>query len=168
MGRHQPERRAAILEVAATQLESRADSLIAELVHEEGKTMAEATMEVSRTPPTCGSTRVRRRRATGSTYPRRARGPGLHQARAGRHRRGHHAVKLPVQHPVTQDRSCARGRKPCKVGSKPSEITLLMGQRLVEALLEDRLPPAAIASQGDGRRRRRRRGATVAAVMSTA
>jgi delta 1-pyrroline-5-carboxylate dehydrogenase len=41
---------AAILESAAAQLESRSAELIAELVREEGKTAAEATMEVRRTP----------------------------------------------------------------------------------------------------------------------
>src|SRR5690242_21944741 len=45
-----PERRAQVLQTAADVLERERDALVPELVREEGKTLAEATMEVSRTP----------------------------------------------------------------------------------------------------------------------
>ena len=45
-----PEKRATVLETAASVLEKQRDVLVEELVREEGKTRAEATMEVSRTP----------------------------------------------------------------------------------------------------------------------
>ena len=70
-----PERRAAILESAATHLESRSAELIAELVREEGKTTAEATMEVSRTPANLRFYAGEATRTTGDTYP--AAGAGL-------------------------------------------------------------------------------------------
>lgn len=70
-----PERRAAILEAAAVQLESRAAELIAELIREEGKTTAEATMEVSRTPANLRFYAGEALRSTGTTYP--APGEGL-------------------------------------------------------------------------------------------
>ncbi|BDY29947.1 aldehyde dehydrogenase family protein [Mycolicibacterium mageritense] len=144
-----PERRAAILEAAATQLESRADSLIAELVREEGKTMAEATMEVSRTPANLRFYAGEATRATGSTYP--AAGEGLVYTR--REPVGIVAAITPWNFPFNIPSrkigpALAAGNP---VLFKPSEITPLMGQRLVEALLEGGLPPAAIALvQGDG------------------
>lgn len=144
-----PERRAAILEAAATQLESRAESLIAELVREEGKTMAEATMEVSRTPANLRFYAGEATRATGSTYP--AAGEDLVYTK--REPVGIVAAITPWNFPFNIPSrkigpALAAGNP---VLFKPSEITPLMGQRLVEALLEGGLPSAAIALlQGDG------------------
>ncbi|NED62337.1 aldehyde dehydrogenase family protein, partial [Streptomyces sp. SID10244] len=64
-----PERRARILEGAAADLESRGRQLIEEIVREEGKTRAEATMEVGRTPMNLRFYAAEAVRAGGSTYP---------------------------------------------------------------------------------------------------
>ncbi len=152
-----PERRAAILEAAAAQLESRADTLITELVREEGKTLAEATMEVSRTPANLRFYAGEATRATGTTYP--AAGEGL--VYTVREPVGIVAAITPWNFPLNIPSrkigpALAAGNP---VLFKPSEITPLMGQRLVEALLDGGLPPGAIALvQGD-----RVAGAAVAA-----
>ncbi|MEE6165219.1 MULTISPECIES: aldehyde dehydrogenase family protein [unclassified Mycolicibacterium] len=144
-----PERRAAILEAAAAQLESRTDSLIAELVREEGKTTAEATMEVSRTPANLRFYAGEATRATGATYP--AAGEGM--VYTMREPVGIVAAITPWNFPFNIPSrkigpALAAGNP---VLFKPSEITPLMGQRLVEALLQGGLPPGAIALvQGDG------------------
>lgn len=144
-----PERRAAILESAARQLESRADELVAELVAEEGKTTAEATMEVSRTPANLRFYAGEATRSTGSTYP--AAGEGL--VYTLREPVGIVAAITPWNFPFNIPSrkigpALAAGNP---VLFKPSEVTPLMGQRLVEALLAGGLPPAAIALvQGDG------------------
>ncbi|OBC09192.1 aldehyde dehydrogenase [Mycobacterium sp. 852013-50091_SCH5140682] len=144
-----PERRAAILEAAAAQLESRTDSLVAELVREEGKTTAEATMEVSRTPANLRFYAGEATRATGATYP--AAGEGM--VYTMREPVGIVAAITPWNFPFNIPSrkigpALAAGNP---VLFKPSEITPLMGQRLVEALLQGGLPPGAIALlQGDG------------------
>ncbi|MGV9800392.1 aldehyde dehydrogenase family protein [Mycobacterium sp. NPDC003449] len=144
-----PERRAAILESAAAQLESRTATLIAELVAEEGKTTAEATMEVSRTPANLRFYAGEATRATGTTYP--AAGDGL--VYTMREPVGIVGAITPWNFPFNIPSrkigpALAAGNP---VLFKPSEITPLMGQRLVEALLDGGLPPAAIALvQGDG------------------
>lgn len=144
-----PERRAAILESAAAQLESRADALIAELVAEEGKTKAEATMEVSRTPANLRFYAGEATRTTGATYP--AAGDGL--VYTLREPVGIVAAITPWNFPFNIPSrkigpALAAGNP---VLFKPSEVTPLMGQRLVEALLDGGLPPSAIALvQGDG------------------
>ena len=99
-----PERRAAILESAAAQLESSSTVLIAELVREEGKTTAEATMEVSRTPANLRFYAARTPNHRLDLPGRRCQ-PGVHPAGTRRHRRRDHAVELPAQHSVTQARS---------------------------------------------------------------
>ncbi|AKS35709.1 aldehyde dehydrogenase family protein [Mycolicibacterium goodii] len=144
-----PERRAAILEAAATQLESRAQALIDELVREEGKTVAEATMEVTRTPANLRFYAGEALRCTGATYPV-----------AGE------ALVYTLREPVGIVGAITPWNFPFNIPSrklgpalaagnpvlyKPSEITPLMGQRLVEALLDGGLPPSALALvQGDG------------------
>ncbi|MCV7159734.1 aldehyde dehydrogenase family protein [Mycolicibacterium brisbanense] len=144
-----PERRAAILEAAAAQLESRADLLITELVREEGKTLAEATTEVSRTPANLRFYAGEATRAAGTTYP--AAGEGL--VYTVREPVGIVAAITPWNFPLNIPSrkigpALAAGNP---VLFKPSEITPLMGQRLVEALLDGGLPPGAIALvQGDG------------------
>jgi aldehyde dehydrogenase (NAD+) len=144
-----PERRAAILESAATQLESRAETLIAELVREEGKTTAEATMEVSRTPANLRFYAGEALRCTGTTYP--AAGEGL--VYTLREPVGIVGAITPWNFPFNIP---SRKLGPALAAGnpvlfKPSEVTPLMGQRLVEALLDGGLPPSALALvQGDG------------------
>src|SRR5690606_39483545 len=67
-----PERRAAILEAAADHLAAHSAELVDELIREEGKTRAEASMEVSRTPMNLRFYAGDALRATGATFP----GPG--------------------------------------------------------------------------------------------
>ncbi|WP_258008759.1 aldehyde dehydrogenase, partial [Rhodococcus sp. ENV425] len=145
-----PERRAAVLEAAARHLEERRESLVGELVREEGKTRAEATVEVSRTPMNLRFYAGEALRATGATYPA-----------AGR------TMIYTVREPIGIVGAITPWNFPLNIPSrklgpalaagdpvlfKPSEITPLMGQRLVEALLAGGLPPAAIALvQGGGR-----------------
>ncbi|WP_051288685.1 aldehyde dehydrogenase family protein [Mycobacterium sp. URHD0025] len=144
-----PERRAAILESAASQLESQAPALITELIREEGKTTAEATMEVSRTPANLRYYAGEATRATGTTYP--TAGDGL--VYTLREPVGIVGAITPWNFPFNIPSrkigpALAAGNP---VLFKPSEITPLMGQRLVEALLDGGLPPGAIALvQGDG------------------
>ncbi|WP_184443010.1 aldehyde dehydrogenase family protein [Mycobacterium sp. AZCC_0083] len=138
-----PERRAAILESAAAQLESRSAELIAELVREEGKTTAEATMEVSRTPANLRFYAGEATRTTGDTYP--AAGAGL--VYTLREPVGIVAAITPWNFPLNIP---SRKLGPALAAGnpvlfKPSELTPLMGQRLVEALLAGGLPPTAIA-----------------------
>ncbi len=144
-----PERRAAILESAATHLESQREQLIGELVREEGKTLAEATMEVGRTPLNLRYYAAEATRCGGTTYPV-----------AGE------TLLYTVREPVGIVGAITPWNFPLNIPSrklgpalavgnpvlfKPSEITPLMGQRLVEALLAGGLPEQAIALvQGGG------------------
>ncbi|MDY6995419.1 MAG: aldehyde dehydrogenase family protein [Actinomycetota bacterium] len=152
-----PERRAAILESAAAQLESRSDELAAELVREEGKTAAEARMEVGRTPANLRYYAAEATRCAGSTLP----APGDTLLYTVREPVGIVGAVTPWNFPLNIPSrklgpALALGNP---VLFKPSELTPLMGQRLVEALLHGGLPPEAIALvQGDGRA-----GAAVAA-----
>ncbi len=144
-----PERRAEVLEAAADQLARQADELAAELVREEGKTLAEARMEVSRTPANLRYFAAEAVRLLGETYP---------TADGG--------LLLTLRQPVGVVGAITPWNFPMNIPSrklapalaagngvvfKPSEITPLLGQRLVEALLAAGLPPGAIALvQGDG------------------
>ncbi|MDF2822779.1 MAG: aldehyde dehydrogenase [Mycobacterium sp.] len=144
-----PERRAAILESAAAELHRRGPELIAELVREEGKTLAEATMEVSRTPANLRFYAAEATRSGGVTLP--AVGDTLLYTL--REPVGVVGAITPWNFPLNIP---SRKLGPAlAVGNpvlfKPSEITPLMGQRLVEALLAGGLPPSVIALvQGDG------------------
>ena len=88
-----------------------ATSLIDELVREEGKTRAEATMEVSRTPMNLRFYAGEAMRTAGRDPSQRRRRPRVHPARAGRRRRGDHALELPAQHPLPQARPGAGRRQ---------------------------------------------------------
>ncbi|MDZ7885755.1 MAG: aldehyde dehydrogenase family protein [Mycobacterium sp.] len=144
-----PERRAAILESAAAELQKRGPELIAELVREEGKTRAEATMEVSRTPANLRFYAAEATRGGGVTLP--AAGDTLLYTL--REPVGVVGAITPWNFPLNIP---SRKLGPAlAVGNpvlfKPSELTPLMGQRLVEALLAGGLPPSVIALvQGDG------------------
>ncbi|MBD0324167.1 MAG: aldehyde dehydrogenase family protein, partial [Aldersonia sp.] len=144
-----PERRAAILEAAAAQLESMSDTLVDELVREEGKTRAEATMEVSRTPMNLRFYAGEATRTVGATYP----APGANLVYTLREPIGIVGAITPWNFPLNIP---SRKLGPALAAGnpvlfKPSEITPLMGQRLVEALLAAGLSPGAIALvQGNG------------------
>lgn len=144
-----PERRAAILEAAADHLAAQADSLVEELIREEGKTRAEATMEVSRTPMNLRFYAGEAARATGSTYP----SPPPMTVYTVREPIGIVGAITPWNFPLNIP---SRKLGPALAAGntvlfKPSEITPLMGQRLVEALLAGGLPAGAIALvQGGG------------------
>ncbi|MFZ2173214.1 MAG: aldehyde dehydrogenase family protein [Rhodococcus sp. (in: high G+C Gram-positive bacteria)] len=145
-----PERRGAILEAAAAHLEARAGELIGELIREEGKTRAEATMEVSRTPMNLRFYAGEALRTTGSTYPT----PGEGLVITLREPVGIVGAITPWNFPLNIP---SRKLGPALAAGnvvlfKPSELTPLMGQRLVEALLAGGLPAGAIALvQGSGR-----------------
>lgn len=144
-----PEQRAGVLESAAAQLEAQHEQLIGELVREEGKTLPEATMEVSRTPMNLRFYAAEATRSGGVTLPT-----------------GGQALVYTVREPVGVVGAITPWNFPLNIPSrklgpalavgnpvlfKPSEITPLMGQRLVEALLAGGLPPEAIALvQGAG------------------
>lgn len=144
-----PERRAQILENAAAQLESRSAQLVDELVREEGKTRAEAAMEVGRTPANLRFYAAEATRATGATYP----AAGANLVYTVREPVGIVGAITPWNFPLNIPSrkvgpALAAGNP---VLYKPSEITPLMGQRLVEALLAAGLPAGAIALvQGGG------------------
>lgn len=144
-----PERRAAILEATAAHLEQHAETLIDELVREEGKTVAEATMEVTRTPMNFRYYAAEALRTTGSTYP----SPGEGLVMTLREPVGIVGAITPWNFPLNIP---SRKLGPALAAGnvvlfKPSELTPLMGQRLVEALLAAGLPANAIALvQGDG------------------
>ncbi|WP_016884182.1 MULTISPECIES: aldehyde dehydrogenase family protein [unclassified Rhodococcus (in: high G+C Gram-positive bacteria)] len=145
-----PERRAAILEAAAGHLEARTGDLVEELVREEGKTRAEATMEVGRTPMNLRFYAGEALRTTGSTYPT----PGEGLVITLREPVGIVGAITPWNFPLNIP---SRKLGPALAAGnvvvfKPSELTPLMGQRLVEALLAGGLPAGALALvQGSGR-----------------
>jgi alpha-ketoglutaric semialdehyde dehydrogenase len=138
-----PEKRAQVLERAAAWLEARADELTHELVREEGKTLAEARVETSRTPLNFRFYATEALRTTGQTFPT-----------------GDDSLVFTVREPVGVVAAITPWNFPLNIPSrklgpalaagngvvlKPSEVTPLMGQRLVEALLAAGLPMSAIA-----------------------
>lgn len=138
-----PDTRAAVLQRAADVLERNAERLARELVAEEGKTLAEAKGEIGRTPANLRFYAGEASRMTGSTYPS-----------------GDGSLVLTTREPVGVVLAITPWNFPLNIPSrklgpalaagngvvfKPSEVTPLLGQRLVEALLEAGLPAGAIA-----------------------
>jgi aldehyde dehydrogenase (NAD+) len=138
-----PEQRARVLENAAGVLERQKDSLIEDLVREEGKTRAEATMEVSRTPMNLRFYAGEAMRTAGVTLPS-----------------GDGGLVFTLRAPVGVVAAITPWNFPLNIPSrklgpalaagngvvfKPSDVTPLLGQRLVDALIEGGLPPGAIA-----------------------
>jgi aldehyde dehydrogenase (NAD+) len=138
-----PEQRAQVLEAAASVLEGQRDSLIADLVREEGKTRAEATMEVSRTPLNLRFYAGEAMRTAGVTLPT-----------------GDGSLVFTMRAPVGVVAAITPWNFPLNIPSrklgpalaagngvvfKPSDVTPLLGQRLVDALLEGGLPAGAIS-----------------------
>jgi aldehyde dehydrogenase (NAD+) len=138
-----PEQRGAVLERAAAVLEGQRATLVEELVREEGKTRAEATMEVSRTPMNLRFYAGEALRTTGQTIPS-SDGSLLFTSRGPV---GVVAAITPWNFPLNIP---SRKLGPALAAGngvvfKPSEVTPLMGNRMVEALLEAGLPAGAIA-----------------------
>lgn len=137
------ERRAEVLHRAAAILEARQDELARELVREEGKTLAEATTETRRTPANLRMYAAEALRLTGQTYPS-----------------ADGSVVLTLREPVGVVAAITPWNFPLNIPSrklgpalaagnavvfKPSEVTPLLGQRLVEALLAAGVPAGALA-----------------------
>jgi aldehyde dehydrogenase (NAD+) len=138
-----PEARAEVLNRAADILASRADELARELVREEGKTLAEALGESCRTPANLRFYAGEALRLCGETFPV-ADGSLVLTLREPV---GVVAVITPWNFPLNIP---SRKLAPALAAGngvvfKPSEVTPLAGQRLVEALLEAGLPAGAIA-----------------------
>lgn len=138
-----PDRRADVLMRAADLIAARADELAVELVREEGKTLAEARMETRRTPQNlrmyAGESLRLYGQSMGST--------------AG-------SMILTLRKPVGVVAAITPWNFPLNIPSrklgpalaagngvvfKPSELTPILGQRLVEALLEAGVPGSALA-----------------------
>lgn len=138
-----PEARAAVLYRAADILERDAERLARELVAEEGKTLAEATGELRRTPANLRYYAGEAMRLTGRTYP--VAGGGL--VLTSREPVGVVVAITPWNFPLNIP---SRKLGPALAAGngvvfKPSEVTPLMGQRLVETLLEAGVPAGALA-----------------------
>jgi aldehyde dehydrogenase (NAD+) len=145
-----PDRRAAVLNKAADLLEMRRDELARELVREEGKTLAEATMETGRTPANLRMYAGEALRLTGQTFPT---GDGS-IVFTSREPVGIVAAITPWNFPLNIP---SRKLGPALAAGngvvfKPSEVTPLLGQRLVEALLEAGVPAGALALVHGGAR----------------
>lgn len=144
-----PERRADVLNRAAAILESQQDELALELVREEGKTLAEASVETRRTPANLRMYASEGLRLYGQTFPA-----------------GDGSLVFTLRQPVGVVAAITPWNFPLNLPSrklgpalaagngvvfKPSEVTPLLAQRLVEALLAAGVPAGALALvQGSG------------------
>jgi alpha-ketoglutaric semialdehyde dehydrogenase len=138
-----PEVRARTLERAADIMERAPGQLAAELVREEGKTLAEARAEVTRTPANLRFYAGEALRLSGQTYQAADRSLIF----SSREPVGVVVAITPWNFPLNIP---ARKLGPALAAGngvvfKPSEVTPLMGQRLVEALLEAGVPAGALA-----------------------
>lgn len=144
-----PEVRADVLFRAADLVAQRADSIAAELTREEGKTLTEARNEARRIAANFRLYAGEALRLNGETYPSE-RGQLVLSVRQPV---GVVAVITPWNFPLSM---AARKLGPALAAGngvvfKPSEITPLMGQRLIEVLLDAGLPPKLVALvQGKG------------------
>ena len=138
-----PEVRADVLFRAAETMARRADEIAAELTREEGKTIGEARNEARRIAANFRFYAAEALRLNGETFPTDA----SQLVFSLRQPVGVVAVITPWNFPLSM---AARKIAPALAAGngvifKPSEITPLMGQRLVEVLLEAGLPPDLIA-----------------------
>ena len=143
-----PEARADVLHRAADILQSQQEELAAELVREEGKTLAEATMETRRTPANLRMYASEALRLTGQTFPS-SDGSLIFTLRQPV---GIVAAITPWNFPLNIPSrklgpALAAGNA---VVFKPSEVTPLLGKRLVEALLSAGVPSSALALLSGG------------------
>ncbi|MBO9522055.1 MAG: aldehyde dehydrogenase family protein [Nocardioidaceae bacterium] len=137
------EDRADVLLRAADLLASRAEQLAVELVREEGKTLAEARNETRRTPQNLRAFAGEALRLAGETFPT----GGTSMVLTRREPVGVVAAITPWNFPLNIP---SRKLGPALAAGngvvfKPSELTPLLGQRLVEALLEAGVPGGALA-----------------------
>jgi aldehyde dehydrogenase (NAD+) len=142
-GAQSPEARGAVLEKAASLMAARADAIAAELTREEGKTLDEAHMESRRIAANFKLYAGEALRLRGETYASEA----AQQVLSLRTPVGVVAVITPWNFPLAM---AARKIAPALAAGngvvfKPSEVTPLMGQRLVEVLLEAGVPADVIA-----------------------
>jgi aldehyde dehydrogenase (NAD+) len=138
-----PETRADVLIRAADIIAARADDLAVELVREEGKTLAEARMETRRTPQ---NLRMYAGEAL-RTYGESITDPSGSFVLTMRKPVGVVAAITPWNFPMNIP---SRKLGPALAAGngvvfKPSELTPVMAQRLVEALLEAGVPAGALA-----------------------
>jgi aldehyde dehydrogenase (NAD+) len=138
-----PESRADVILRAADILAARADDLAVELVREEGKTLAEARVETRRTPQNLRMYAGEALRLAGETVPV----AGERLVLTLRQPVGVVAAITPWNFPLNIP---SRKLGPALAAGngvvfKPSELTPLVGQRLVEALLEAGVPGTALA-----------------------
>jgi aldehyde dehydrogenase (NAD+) len=144
-----PEVRADVLFKAADIIARRADEIAAELTREEGKTLTEARNEARRIAANFRLYAGEALRLNGETYASEA----AQIVFSLRQPVGVVAVITPWNFPLSM---AARKIAPAVAAGngvifKPSEVTPLMGQRLVEVLLEAGLPPKLLALlQGRG------------------
>ncbi|MBN9021827.1 MAG: aldehyde dehydrogenase family protein [Rhizobiales bacterium] len=144
-----PEVRADVLFKAADIMARRADDIAAELTREEGKTLTEARMEARRIAANFRLYAGEALRLNGESYASEA----SQIVFSLRQPVGVVAVITPWNFPLSM---AARKIAPALAAGngvifKPSEVTPLMGQRLVEVLLEAGLPPKLLALlQGRG------------------
>jgi len=144
-----PEARADVLFRAADIMARRADEIAAELTREEGKTLTEARNEARRIAANFRLYAGEALRLNGESYASEA----AQIVFSLRQPVGVVAVITPWNFPLSM---AARKIAPAIAAGngvvfKPSEVTPLMGQRLVEVLLEAGLPPNLIALlQGRG------------------
>ncbi len=137
-----PEARADVLNRAADILAGRADELARELVREEGKTLTEALTETRRTPANLRFYAGEALRVSGQTFA------------------SDDALVFTAREPVGVVVAITPWNFPLNIPSrklgpalaagngvvfKPSEVTPLLGQRLVEALVEAGVPAGALA-----------------------
>ena len=137
------EMRAAVLDKAAAIIAARADDIARELTREEGKTLDEARTEARRIAANFRLYAGEALRLRGETHP----ADGDQVIMTLREPVGIVAVVTPWNFPLAMP---ARKIAPALAAGngvvfKPSELTPLMGQRLVEVMLDAGLPPAAIA-----------------------
>ncbi|GAA3725583.1 aldehyde dehydrogenase (NAD+) [Spinactinospora alkalitolerans] len=142
-GRVPAPERALVLQRAADILERRADELAVELVREEGKTLAEATAETRRTPQNLRFYAGEALRIAGDSFPSEGQGAVY----TTREPVGVVGAVTPWNFPLNIP---SRKLGPALAAGngvvyKPSPVSPLLGQRLVEALLEAGLAPGAIA-----------------------
>jgi aldehyde dehydrogenase (NAD+) len=148
-GAASPEVRADVLFKAADIMARRADEIANELTREEGKTRTEARAEARRIAANFRLYAGEALRLNGETFPSEA----AQIVFSLRQPVGVVAVITPWNFPLSM---AARKIAPALAAGnavlfKPSEMTPLMGQRLVEVLLEAGLPPNVIALvQGRG------------------
>ncbi len=144
-----PEQRANVLEQTAELMLGRTDALARELTREEGKTLTEATNEIKRTAANFRLYAGEALRIRGETFPT----DGTQLVCTIRQPVGVVVAITPWNFPTAIP---ARKIGPALAAGngvvfKPSHVTPLMGQRLVELLLEGGLPPRSIALvQGRG------------------